>query len=444
MLTLGVLAALAAAAWVYLLAGHGGYWRTDQRLPDGVDPAGWAAVVAVVPARDEAAMLPQTLPTLLAQHYPGPFEVVVVDDRSGDGTAEVAAALGRDARRPLRVVAGAPPPPGWVGKVWAMAQGVDATRPAPPSEVRTGFCAQPGSAGYVLFTDADIAWQPWTLRDLVVAAESDDQDLVSQMALLRADTAWERLIVPAFVYFFAQLYPFRRVNRPGGRTAAAAGGCMLVRRRALEAAGGLASIRGALIDDVALGALLKHARSDHRRQPSRYQPGRCRHGRCWLGLGTGVRSVRPYPHLADLWHMVARSAYTQLRYSPTLLIATVLGLLWLYLLPPVAAIVGALALAGAPGRTGGIGVPLVAAAGLVAWAAMTVSYLPVLRLYRLAPVRAPLLPLAAGLYAAMTVDSARRYHTGRGAVWKGRSHPRPRRPGEVRHTGGSADPEVLR
>jgi hopene-associated glycosyltransferase HpnB len=206
------------------------------------------------------------------------------------------------------------------------------------------------------------------------------------------------------VYFFAQLYPFRRVNRPGARTAAAAGGCMLVRRGALEAAGGLGAIRGARIDDVALGRLLKRSRGS---------------ARCWLGLTTNVISVRPYPSLPGLWDMIARSAYTQLRYSPAVLAGTVAGLLWLYALPPAAAVAGlAWLAAGGPAAAGWLAV-----AGLAGWAIMTVSYLPMLRLYRLSPARAPFLPVVAMMYAAMTLDSARRYYAGRGGQWKGRTIP---------------------
>ncbi|MGH3286418.1 MAG: glycosyltransferase, partial [Streptosporangiaceae bacterium] len=264
--------------------------------------------------------------------------------------------------------------------------------------------------GYVLFTDADIAWHQGALRDLVRAAEDDDRDLVSQMALLRTATGWERVVVPAFVYFFAQLYPFGRVNSPRSRTAAAAGGCMLVRRDALERSGGLAPIRGARIDDVALGQVIKAQR-----------------GRCWLGLSTEVASVRPYPRLADLWQMVARSAYIQLRYSPWLLAGTVAGLAFVYLLPPAGAITGLAALAalaaGAAGTAGAVSGPaaLAAGAGLAGWALMSLTYLPMLRLYRLSPWRAPGLPLIALLYTAMTVDSARRHYAGRGAEWKGRT-----------------------
>ncbi|HYB16086.1 MAG TPA: glycosyltransferase, partial [Streptosporangiaceae bacterium] len=314
MLALSIACAVAAVIWVYLAAGHGGYWRTSQWLPPATSPLGepsrWPDVAAVIPARNEAVMLPAVLPALLGQDYPGALTVIVVDDCSSDGTAEVAAGIGLGpgpGPRALRVLAGAPPPPGWAGKVWAMAQGLDA------AGLPAGPAAADGKPGYVLFTDADIAWDTGALRALVHAAEADDRDLVSQMALLRTATPWERVVVPAFVYFFAQLYPFPRVNAPGSRTAAAAGGCMLVRREALSRSGGLAPIRGARIDDVAFGRMIKRQR-----------------GRCWLGLSTRVVSIRPYPGLADLWRMVTRSAYIQLSYSPWLLAAAVAGLLLIY------------------------------------------------------------------------------------------------------------------
>jgi Glycosyltransferase like family 2 len=438
MLALSIACTAAAVVWVYLAVGHGRYWRAGEWLPPLTssspaigewprEAAGWPDVAAVVPARNEAAMLPATLPTLLGQDYPGALTVILVDDCSSDGTAEVAAGL-EPARpgRALRVIAGVPPPPGpaggWAGKVWAMAQGLHAAglpsagppgarpfppgarssppgaRSSPPGARPFPPGARPSPPGYVLFTDADIAWEAGTLRTLVRAAEQDDRDLVSQMALLRTATRWERVVVPAFVYFFAQLYPFRRVNTPRSRTAAAAGGCMLLRREALERSGGLAPISGARIDDVALGRLVKRQR-----------------GRCWLGLSTRVRSVRPYPKLADLWQTVARSAYIQLHYSPWLLAATITGLLFVYALPPAGAIIGLAA--------GAATVPaaLAAGTGLAGWALMSLTYLPMLRLYRLSPLRAPGLPLIALLYAAMTADSARRHYAGRGAEWKGRT-----------------------
>jgi hopene-associated glycosyltransferase HpnB len=337
-------------------------------------------------------MLPVTLPTLLGQDYPGELAVIVVDDCSDDGTGDVAANAARESRRHVQVIDGKPRPPGeqaWAGKVWAMAQGLTAAEAQQMTTV--GGAA---SDGYVLFTDADIAWAPGALRDLVAAAGGghEGRDLVSQMALLRTETQWERLLVPAFVYFFAQLYPFRRVSEPRARTAAAAGGCMLVRRTTLARSGGLAPIKGALIDDVALGRLIKRTG-----------------GNTWLGLTTRVTSVRPYPDLGSLWRMVSRSAYTQLRYNPLLLAGTIIGLLFLYLLPPAGAIVGAIA--------GSVPVTI---AGLVGWTLMSVTYLPMLALYRLSPLRAPTMPVIALLYAAMTVDSARLHYVGRGGQWKGR------------------------
>lgn len=359
-----------AAAWAYLLAGHGRFWCTSVQLPRASDPPCWPSVVAIVPARDEADVLPQTLPSLLAQSYPGRLAVLVVDDDSSDGTPAVAASAG------ATVVPGSGPPPGWSGKVAALATGVAA---APPSE-------------FLLFTDADIAWSPDALAGLVRAACARDLALTSQMVLLRAVSPAERWLVPAFVYFFAQLYPFCRANRPGGRTAAAAGGCMLVRRDSLESAGGLAAIADALIDDVALGRLLKRGG-----------------GRIWLGLSDRLRSVRPYPRLADVWHVVARSAYTQLRYSPALLAGTVAGLVLVYVVPPVGTVVGLIRRDLAT-----------ASPAAVAWAAMSASFVPMLRWYGLSAWRAPALPGIAAVYLAMTVDSARRHYRGIGAMWKGR------------------------
>jgi hopene-associated glycosyltransferase HpnB len=392
-------AALVAGVWAYLLAGHGGFWRTSTaRLPpDPPRPTRWPSLAVVVPARDEAEVLGQTLPTLLAQDYPGELSVWLVDDGSTDGTAELARALAGDDAR-LRVCPAPPPPPGWAGKLNAVRCGVAA--------------AGADGAELLLLTDADIAHHPGSARRLAAAALADDRDLVSLMALLRVRTGWERLLVPAFVYFFAQLYPFARVAAPGRRTAAAAGGCVLVRAAALRRAGGIEAIRGALIDDVALGRLVKRSGA-----------------RTWLGFtspggAAEVRSVRPYPRLADLWTMVSRSAYTQLRHSPALLTGTVAGLGLLYLVPPAAAVAGLLGGSRSAPSAGSAGVVPVAGvawvAGLAGWAAMAVSEAPVLRLYGLNPLRGLALPGVAALYAAMTVDSARRHARGRGGEWKGR------------------------
>jgi hopene-associated glycosyltransferase HpnB len=345
-------------------------------------------VTAIIPARNEADILPACLPTLLAQDYAGAFRVIVVDDDSTDGTAKIAAELGAAAKTDVTIVVARPTPPGWAGKVWAMSEGTQAA-----------------DSDYLLFTDADIAYSPGTLDRLARAATGGEFAVVSQMALLRTSDRAEKLLIPAFVYFFAQLYPFARVDQPRSRTAAAAGGCMLVHADVLAAAGGLASIRAARIDDVALGKLLKRAG-----------------GHCWLGLTTDVYSVRPYDRLADIWNMVARSAYTQLNYSLAQTTAAVLGLAWLYVLPPVTAIAGLVLLAsGADQATAG----WLAAAGLAGWLLMAVTYVPILRLYRLSPLRGLSLPLIAAMYGAMTADSARRHHRGRGGEWKGRVIPPP-------------------
>jgi hopene-associated glycosyltransferase HpnB len=395
-----VISAAALASWVNLLLGRGLFWRTSIRLPHPapagsfVGADGWPSVVAVVPARDEAALLPATLPTLLSQRYPGSFRVLVVDDDSRDGTGDLAESLG------ATVVRSAGPPPGWAGKVAAMAAGVAALTPTPrapsppcPPSPTPQSPSPPDDPRWLLFTDADIAFPPSALAELVRAAEDSGADLVSQMVRLRTESFWERWIVPAFVYFFAQLYPFSRVNG-AGRTAAAAGGCMLVRRGALADAGGLAAIRGALIDDVALARLL------------------ARRGRIWLGLADGIRSVRAYPRLADLWGRVAHSAFTQLRYSPIMLLATVLGLVLSYLVPPASAIAGAVT-----------GDPVLTGLGGAGWLIMAGSSLPMLRFCRLGWWRAFLLPLVAALYLGMTLDSARRHLAGRGGAWKGRTGP---------------------
>lgn len=393
---LGIVCAVSLAGWVYLVAVHGGFWRTGHRLPAiAAEPApgAWPDVVAVVPARNEAGILPETLPTLLAQEYPGSFRVILVDDGSDDGTGTLAAELGEKAAAEhrgteLTVLPGRPRPEGWAGKVWAMHQGFvqsDNSNKNPD--------------GYVLFTDADIAWTPGALRRLVAAAEGDDRQLLSQMVLLRAATGWEKVVVPAFVYFFAQLYPFRRASDPGAKTAAGAGGCQLIRRSALVKAGGLEPIKGALIDDVSLATLLKRDGN-----------------RIWLGLTTEITSARPYPRLADLWHMIARSAYDQLRYNPLLLAGTIAGLLLVYAAPPAGALAGLIAaVAGATGPA----TALAGFAGLAGWALMAASYVPMLRLYRLSPLRAMSLPLIAVLYAAMTADSARRHYAGRAVAWRG-------------------------
>jgi hopene-associated glycosyltransferase HpnB len=376
-----VVAWVVTGIWAYLLLGHGRFWSPALRLPeDPPAPAVWPSVAVVVPARDEAEMLAVTVPGLVAQDYPGPVRVVVVDDASTDGTADAARVAAAGGRIGLDAIHSASRPEGWAGKLWAVHQGV-------------AYASDTLAPEWLLLTDADIWHGPTSLRRLVATAVAGQRDMVSLMARLRVQTGWERLIIPSFVYFFAQLYPFRRVGG-GGRTAAAAGGCVLVRRDALQAAGGVESIRNAVIDDVSLARRLK----DHGAS-------------IWLGFADDVDSVRPYPELGDLWRMVARSAYTQLRYSAVLLVGTVVGLALIYLGPPAALIAGLVT-----------GDAWLAAAGGSAWAIMTATYLPMVRYYRLGWGWAASLPVAAAVYEAMTVDSARRHWQGRGAEWKGRTY----------------------
>ncbi|WP_189424963.1 glycosyltransferase [Streptomyces griseoviridis] len=380
------ISAVSLAAWLWLLLGQGFFWRTDVRLPPRRDPGpgAWPPVCVVVPARDEAAVLPASLPSLLAQDYPGRAEVFLVDDGSTDGTGRLARELSLGVGGlPLTVSSPGEPPPGWTGKLWAVRHGIELARAREPE--------------YLLLTDADIAHAPDSLRELVAAARTGGFDAVSLMARLRVASLWERLVVPAFVYFFAQLYPFRRIGRRGSRTAAAAGGCVLLRAETAGRARIPEAIRQAVIDDVALARTVKGGG-----------------GHIWLGLADRVDSVRPYPRLGDLWRMVARSAYAQLRHSPLVLLGTVAGLALVYLVPPVALIAGAVA--------GSVGCAVL---GGLAWLVMAGTYLPMLRYYRQPPWLAPLLPFTAGLYLLMTVDSAVRHHRGRGAAWKGRTYARP-------------------
>jgi hopene-associated glycosyltransferase HpnB len=378
------IAALSLAAWLWLLLCQGFFWRTDIRLPDRTEPREWPSVCVVVPARDEAAVLPLSLPSLLAQDYPGRAEIFLVDDGSRDGTGHLALALARrHGGLPLSVDSPGEPPTGWTGKLWAVRHGIGLARAREPE--------------YLLLTDADIAHAPDSLRELVAAARTGGFDAVSQMARLRVDSAWERLVVPAFVYFFAQLYPFRRIGRRGARTAAAAGGCVLLRAETADRVRIPDAIRQAVIDDVALARAVKGAG-----------------GHIWLGLADRVDSVRPYPGLHDLWRMVSRSAYAQLRHSPALLLATVLGLVLVYLVPPLALLVG-LTAGSAP----------TAGCGALAWVVMTGTYVPMLRHYRQPLWLAPALPFTAFLYLLMTVDSAVQHYRGRGAARKGRTYTRP-------------------
>ena len=385
------IATLSLLAWIYLIAAHGGFWRTRERLDDA--PASLTdlpSVIALVPARNEADVIARSLSSLLAQDYPGDFEIVLIDDHSDDGTAETAreAAAGTESRHRLDIVRSRPLPSGWAGKVWALSEGLR----------RIGRAeGAPRSPDYILLTDADIEHDPANLRRLVSKARGEDLDLVSQMAVLISQGSWATLLIPAFVLFFQKLYPFAWVNDPKRRTAAAAGGCVLLRRQALERIGGFVRMQGALIDDCALAALVKKG-------------GREDGGRLWLGLTRSARSLRPYDGLGGVWRMVARSAFTQLRHSTLLLLGATAGMAVLYwLTPPIALMAWA------------IGAPLASLAAAAAWILTAFSFAPILRFYGCPLYLAPLLPVAGFLYGLMTVSSAIEHWRGRGGIWKGRT-----------------------
>jgi hopene-associated glycosyltransferase HpnB len=374
------IAALSLVVWVYMILGRGMFWlareRDDRNEPP--PPEAFPFVCAVVPARNEADVIARSIGGLLSQDYPGRFQIILVDDDSDDGTGAAAAAaaeaLGGEDR--LEVITGAPLPAGWTGKLWAMAQGVARTQLLEPKPE------------LLLLTDADIAHAPDNLRRLVARAEVDNLTLVSLMAKLRCDTFAEKMLIAAFVFFFDMLYPFGRVNEPANKIAAAAGGCMLVRREALKAAGGIEAIRAAIIDDCAMGRLMKSQ------------------GPIWLGLTERAHSIRSYGGFSAIGRMVSRSAYAQLNYSPLILLGTVIGMGLTYLAPPLIAIFGH---------------GLARWAALLAWALMAISFQPMLRFYRRSPLWGPALPLIGALYSLFTVQSALDVWTGKGGFWKGRA-----------------------
>jgi len=365
------------AIWMCMVAARGGFWRVSPRAE--LDPpseiALWPRVAVVVPARDEAETVGYAIASLLEQDYPGELNIVLVDDCSRDATAEIArrAASACGAQSRLTVLRGQPLPSGWTGKMWALKQGVAAAL----------HDARPK---YLLFTDADIVHGRQSLQDLVARAERENRVLVSVMAELRCESFAERCTVPAFVFFFQMLYPFRWVGRPDRATAAAAGGCMLVNAEALDAAGGIDAIRGEIIDDCALARKLK------------------RIGPIWLGFSRRVHSIRCYGGFAPIRRMVTRSAYAELRFSPLRLCLAVLGMTVVFLLPPLLAVL-----------SGGKAV-----AADLAWLLMLIAFQPMLRFYRLSPLWALALPAIAALYTVWTVRSALQYRSGRGGFWKGR------------------------
>lgn len=360
---------IALFVWLYLIFGHGRFWQSGPVLP-ARKPSGYLPVTVVVPARDEAPVIEASLRSLLAQTYPGPLNIILVDDGSTDGTGDIVRRI-TDPR--LRVITGTSRPAGWSGKLWAVSQGIEAA----------------GDAKLILLTDADILHAPDHLLALTARIERGDLDMVSEMVELACESPAEKALVPAFVFFFQLLYPFAWVNDPQRAIAAAAGGTILIRRRALDRIGGISAIRGALIDDVALATAVKAG------------------GKIWIGHAALARSVRPYPTAGDIWRMIARTAYVQLRFSPTLLLLTTVGMALVWLLPPLAALFG-----------GGT----MRVLGIVTWIMMTASYLPTLQRFRRSWFWALGLPLIALFYMAATIGSAVNHYRGRGVAWKSRTY----------------------
>ncbi|MBV9265875.1 MAG: glycosyltransferase [Acidobacteriaceae bacterium] len=352
-----VLASISLLIWIYLLFFRAGFWRVRKHLSYSCPPA-CARVVAVIPVRDEAENIAQTVTSLMNQTLP-PFRIIVVDDSSTDGTGLVAAAAG------ARVIRGEPLPPGWTGKLWALQQGVEEAEALAPD--------------FLLFTDGDIIHEPNNIAQLVAIAESGNYDLASYMVKLSCETLAEKALIPAFVFFFLMLYP-------PGRVPGAAGGCVVIRLSALQKIGGIGVIRREVIDDCALAQAVAGTG-----------------GRLWLGLTTQARSMRQYRTFAEVERMISRSAFNQLRHSALLLIATVAGLTLIYLVPIAALFTRS------------------AAIGAITWLVMGIAYWPMVRFYGLSPLWSLSLPFIAMFYMGATIHSAIEYWAGRGGVWKGRA-----------------------
>jgi hopene-associated glycosyltransferase HpnB len=370
-----VVGSISLAIWVYLVGARGGFWRVREPQAFSLSGVPHRRIAVIIPARDEAEVIRQAIQSLLHQTYPGPFRIFLVDDESSDGTADVARTAAQENGKLewLTVIRSAPRPAGWTGKLWAISEGM--------REARTY------AADFYLLTDADVVHHPDSVSQLLARAESGAFDLVSLMVELHSQSFAERALIPAFVFFFFMLYPPRWVESNGHRTAAAAGGCILIRHNILEAVGGIARIRSEVIDDCALARVVKGGG-----------------GRLWLGITRETTSIRKYLGWKEVGQMISRSAFTQLDYSTTLLAVTCLGMLLTFLAPPILSWFG----------------ELTSALGLISWCLMTIAFVPTLRWYRQSPLLAPLLPLIAIFYLGATILSALQYWTGRGGAWKGR------------------------
>lgn len=376
------LVGLSLVIWLFLLLFWGGFWLSNQRLEDSdYKLKKYPTVWAIVPARDEAEVLPVSLPSLLNQNYEGEFSVVLVDDNSCDRTFQIAQQTAEELNKAdkLKGIKNKPLAKGWKGKLWAIEQGIDSVQPAPD---------------YFLFTDADIKHDLNNLSQLIYKAETEDLDLVSLMVLLRCESFWEKLLIPAFVFFFQKLYPFAWVNNPHKSIAAAAGGCILISNQALLDIGGIAAIKDALIDDCALATAVKSQGKN-----------------IWLGLSKTTTSLRQYDNLKVIWDTIARTAFDQLNYSFWLLVATIMGMSIIYLAAPICLVIGIITTNW-----------LLTGMALFTWLLMACAYIPTLRLYNLSVLWAFSLSAIAFLYTLMTIDSAIKYYQGKGGSWKGRTY----------------------
>ena len=376
------LVGLSLVIWLFLLLFWGGFWLSNQRLKDSdYKLKKYPTVWAIVPARDEAEVLPVSLPSLLNQNYEGEFQVVLVDDNSCDRTSQIAqeAAEKLNKTEKLEVIAGKPLPVGWKGKLWAIEQGI--------------IYAQQQEPNYFLFTDADIKHDLNNLSQLIYKAQTENLDLVSLMVLLRCESFWEKLLIPAFVFFFQKLYPFAWVNNPDKSIAAAAGGCILISNQALLDIGGITAIKDALIDDCALATAVKSQ------------------GKIWLGLSKTTTSLRQYDNLKVIWDTIARTAFDQLNYSLLLLVATIIGMSIIYLAAPICLAIGIITTNW-----------LLTGMALLTWLLMACAYIPTLKLYNLSVLWAFSISAIAFLYTLMTLDSAIKYYQGKGGAWKGRTY----------------------
>ncbi len=388
---LRIIVSLSLIIWIYLLLFRGGFWLSNQRINSQLQPLNkYPSVCAVIPARNEADVLPISLKSLLNQDYPGNFSIILVDDQSEDNTGNIAQEIAKNCQKhqQLQVISGQPLAAGWSGKLWAMKQGI---------EQANNLENKPD---YLLLTDADIEHHNSNLQELVKQAETEKLAMTSLMVKLRCDSFWEQFLIPAFVFFFEKLYPFSWVNNPQNKMAAAAGGCILIRRQILEEIGGIAVVKQALIDDCSLAAAVKAKLQENRQSIDQG---------IWLGLSEKTLSLRPYDNLDSIWNMVARTAYTQLNYSPLLLLGTLLGLTLVYLVAPISLMSGLI-----------INNSEIAILGAVTWLLMTMSYLPTLKFYQCSLLWGLTLPFIGLLYGLMTLDSAWRHWRGKGGGWKGR------------------------